>query len=216
MAVAKVLAFVSFAVFVLTVYGSIDADEIESLERELTDLKLRQREADNAILEYELSEAKRAIDASCNDQLGKSRCQKYRKYGFCRKDYRLKKLCRKTCGFCGVMPKVPHCAKTALGCCWDFQTPKKDGAGTNCPKCRDNPKKRRVCKMFEPDCNSNKDAGSFMRKTCPRTCGVCGEGAMCMDDPAKEMYCEEWSNEGMCETEKPMMSVYCRKTCGIC
>ena len=130
------------------------------------------------------------------------------------------KFCGKTCGLCST-PKMPACSYQTFGCCNDKITTKKDAAGSNCPRCKDQFKN--LCKMFAEDCERHTKAGSFMREKCPATCDKCKPA--CEDTIEFKHICPYWENTlGWCKIPNSSkdykklkaMKHYCSKTCGFC
>jgi len=133
---------------------------------------------------------------------------------------RMRNLCPKTCGYCGgKMPAPPPCVSSKYGCCWDKKTFASGpiGSGTeNCPACRDLNSKE-FCSRFQSDCyEMNLVKGKQMRNFCPKTCKLCGVGAVCRDHPRVKYMCPQYKAEGLCETNSQTMSFYCEKTCEFC
>lgn len=144
------------------------------------------------------------LPSDCKDKISSTICGKYTKY--CDISDSLKKLCKRTCGFCRAI-SPPPCTIFPYGCCWDGITIANGPNNKGCPVCKDNHKKCHLIASSK-NCKDTK-----FKRTCPVSCGLC---TACSDDPAQIDYCPIFRQSGFCESMKGSMKKICRKTCNLC
>lgn len=88
-----------------------------------------------------------------------------------------------------------------------------------------------ICKDLDEACVDWAQSGecqanpSYMRETCPRSCGICngGRGFVHPDGPPQappcvdgDVECVAWAEAGECEGNAEFMHTTCKKACGVC